>query len=346
MEGRLPVERSRNLSWRSSADNVRRVADTAFVTGGSGFIGGRLIQRLKSEGWDVRALARSDRSAEAVRGLGAESVGGDISDVAAIKSGAEGCSYAFHAAAHVGDWGKRADFIRDNVQGTQNALDGSAAAGVRRFVHVGTEAALLAGKPLVNVDESAPLRPDSPSVYPSTKAMAEQAVRQANVDGEFETVVVRPRFVWGPGDTTIVPSLSEAVKSGQFRWIGGGRHRTSTAHVDNVVEGLLLGAQRGVGGAAYFVTDGEPVVFREFVTRLLGTQGIEPGEGELPLPVAKALTIAGEAAWRALPLPGRPPLTRMALWVSSQECTIDISRARNELGYEPVKTIDEGLAEL
>jgi nucleoside-diphosphate-sugar epimerase len=322
------------------------MAETAFVTGGSGFIGGRLIRRLRAEGWDVRALARSDRSAEAVRALGAEPVKGDISDAASIRAGAEGCSHAFHAAAHLGDWGPRADFVRDNVQGTGNALGGTRSAGVRRFVHVGTEAALLAGQPLVNVDESAPLRPDSPSLYPSTKAMAEQAVRQANRDGAFETVVVRPRFVWGPGDNTVLPAISAAVRSGQFRWIGGGHHRTSTTHVDNTVEGLWLGATRGRPGAAYFVTDGEPVVFRDFVTRLLATQGIEAPDGELPLPVARALAAAGEAAWRALPLKGSPPLTRMALWVSSLECTIDISRAREELGYAPVRTIDDGLAEL
>ena len=320
------------------------MADAAFLTGGSGFIGSRLIQRLRGDGWDVRALARSDRSAAAVSKLGAAPVPGDISQAEAMRAGAEGCVVTFHAAAHVGDWGPRSDFIRDNVAGTNNALAASRAAGVRRFVHVGTEAALLAGEPLVNVDESAPLRPDSPSLYPATKALAEQAVRQANADGEFETVVVRPRFVWGPGDTTILPSLSEAVRSGQFRWIDGGRHRTSTTHVDNVVEGLMLGAARGAPGAAYFVTDGEPVVFREFVTRLLATQGIDPGERELPLAVAKALAATGEAVFRRLP--GRPPLTRMALWVSSQECTIDISRARSELGYEPVKSIDEGMAEL
>jgi nucleoside-diphosphate-sugar epimerase len=319
---------------------------TAFVTGGSGFIGGRLIARLKAEGWSVRALARSDRSADAVRQRGAEPVRGDISNADSIRAGADGCSHAFHAAAHVGDWGPRSDFVRDNVLGTHNALAGTADAGVSRFVHVGTEAALLAGEPLVNVDESAPLRPDSPSLYPSTKAMAEQAVRQANRPGEFETVVVRPRFVWGPGDTTVLPGLSEAVRSGQFRWIGGGRHRTSTTHVDNVIEGLWLGATRGAPGAAYFVTDGEPVVFRDFVTKLLATQGLEPGDGELPLPVATAIAVGGEAAWRRLPLPGSPPITRMVLWLSSQECTIDISRARAELGYAPVKSIDDGLAEL
>jgi nucleoside-diphosphate-sugar epimerase len=322
------------------------MAQAAFVTGGSGFIGGRLIARLRNEGWDVRALARSDRSAEAVSALGAEPVRGDIADVDSIAAGAAGCSHAFHAAAFVGDWGTRAEFARGNVLGTHNALAGSAAAGVERFVHVGTEAALLVGQPLVNADESLPLRPDSPSLYPSTKALAEQAVRQANRPGEFETVVVRPRFVWGPGDTTVLPSIVEAVKSGQFRWVGGGRHRTSTTHVDNAVEGLWLASQRGVAGAAYFVTDGEPQVFREFVTRLLATQGVEAPDGELPLPVARFVAAAGEAAWRTLPLPGSPPLTRMALWVASLECTIDISRARAEFGYAPVVSIDDGLAAL
>jgi nucleoside-diphosphate-sugar epimerase len=319
---------------------------TAFVTGGSGFIGGRLITRLRGEGWDVRALARSEGSAEAVRALGAEPVRGDIAHAGAIREGAAGATHAFHAAAHVGDWGPRPDFVRGNVIGTQNALSACAAAGVERFVHVGTEAALLAGQPLVNADESLPLRPDSPSLYPSTKAMAEQAVRQANRPGSFETVVVRPRFVWGPGDATVLPSIAAAVRSGQFRWIGGGRHRTSTTHVDNAVEGLWLAATRGVAGAAYFVTDGEPVVFRDFVTRLLATQGLDPGDGELPLALARAVAAGGEAAWRMLPLPGSPPLTRMALWVSSLECTIDISRARAELGYAPVVSIDDGLAAL
>lgn len=322
------------------------MANTAFVTGGSGFLGGRLIDRLRAEGWDVRALARSERSADSVRDRGAEPVTGDLGSPEALERAAAGSTHAFHAAAHVGDWGTRAEFVRANVQGTVNVLSACAAAGVERFVHVGTEAALLAGQPLVNADESNPLRPDSPSLYPSTKALAEQAVRQANRPGEFETVVIRPRFVWGPGDPQIVPSLVAAVESGQFRWVGGGRHRTSTTHVDNAVEGLWLGANRGGAGAAYFVTDGEPVVFRDFVTRLLATQGVEAPDGELPFAAARAIAAAGEAAWTRLPLKGAPPLTRMALWVASLECTLDISRARAELGYEPVRTIDDGLAEL
>jgi nucleoside-diphosphate-sugar epimerase len=317
----------------------------AFVTGGSGFIGGALIERLRREGWDVRALARSERAAERVRSLGAEAVSGDLDDRESLRAGAEGCELAFHAAAKVEDWGDPADFERLNVRGTQNVIDACRAAGVRRLVHVGTEAALMAGQPLVNVDESAPLRPDSPALYSSSKAKAEQLVVAANAE-DLETVVVRPRFVWGRGDTTLLPALTEMVRSGRFRWVGGGRQLTATTHVDNTVEGLWLGATKAPAGGVYFVTDGEPVVFRDFLTRMLGTQGVTLPDKSVPPAVAGAAAVTAERLWRLLKRPGSPPLTRFAVWVSSQECTIDISRAERELGYRPVKSRDEGLAEL
>ena len=318
---------------------------TAFVTGGSGFIGGALIRRLVREGWAVRALARSDGAAAKVTADGAEAVRGDLSDTADMAIGARGAEVAFHAAATLGDWGRRAEFVAGNVDGTQHVVDAARRAGVRRLVHVGTEAAVLAGDRMVMIDERQPLRPDSPALYSSTKALAEALVLAANGEG-LETVVVRPRFVWGRGDTTLLPMLGAMVREGRFAWIGGGRHLTSTAHIDNTVEGLMLGADRGTPGNAYFVTDGTPVVFREFVTRMLATQGLEPPGRSIPRPAAHALAVAGETAWGALPLPGRPPLTRFAYWVSALETTIDISRARAELGYAPVTTIDEGLAEM
>jgi nucleoside-diphosphate-sugar epimerase len=293
----------------------------------------------------VRALARSERAAERVRSLGAEPVMGDLDGPASLETGAEGCGVAFHAAAKVEDWGDPADYERLNVRGTQNVIDACRAAGVRRLVHVGTEAALMAGEPLVNVDETAPLRPDSRALYSSSKAKAEQLVRDANGHG-LETVVVRPRFVWGRGDTTLLPALIEMVRSGRFRWIAGGRNLTATTHIDNTVEGLWLGATKAPAGGVYFVTDGEPVVFREFLTRMLGTQGVEIPDKSVPAGVARVAAASAETFWRRLKRPGTPPLTRFAVWVSSQECTIDISRAERELGYRPVTSREKGLEEL
>jgi nucleoside-diphosphate-sugar epimerase len=310
---------------------------TAFVTGGSGFVGGALIERLRREGWDVRALARSDRAAARVSELGAEPVMGDLDDVRI-----EDCEVAFHAAAKAEDFGDPAEFERVNVQGTRNVVHACKAGGVRRLVHVGTEAALMAGQPLVNVDERAELRPDSPVLYSASKAKAEQIVRAA----DFETVVVRPRFVWGRGDTNLLPQIVAMVQDGRFRWIGGGRHLTATTHIDNTVEGLWLAATRGEAGGVWFVTDGEPVEFREFLTALVRTQGVEIPDRSVPAPMARAAATVSEALWRRLRRPGNPPLTRFAVWVSSQECTIDISRAERELGYRPVRTREDGLREM
>jgi nucleoside-diphosphate-sugar epimerase len=319
---------------------------TTFVTGGSGFIGGRLIERLVSEGHVVRALSRSSAAAVKIRERGGEPVEGDLLDRDAMRRGADGCELAFHAAAKLGDWGSKSEFELGNVDGTRNALQAAREAGVKRFVHVGTEAALMAGEPLVNVDETAPLRPDSPAAYSATKAQAEQLVLAANDPGVFETVVVRPRFVWGTGDTTLLPMMVEMAKAGRFAWIDGGGHRTSTTHVENAVEGLMLAAQRGQPGNAYFVTDGEPVVFREFVTQLLATQGVSAPTRTIPSRVAGPVARAGEILWGGFGMSSSPPLTRFAFWVSSQECTIRIDKAREQLGYEPVRTIEDGLAEL
>ncbi|HMJ94865.1 MAG TPA: NAD-dependent epimerase/dehydratase family protein, partial [Thermoleophilaceae bacterium] len=226
---------------------------------------------------------------------------------------------------------------------TQNVIDACREAGVRRLVHVGTEAALMVGQPLVNVDEETPLRPDSTALYSSSKAKAEQLVRDA--DG-LETVVVRPRFVWGRGDTSLLPAIIEMVRSGRFRWIGGGRQLSATTHIDNTVEGLWLAATKAPAGSVYFVTDGEPAVFREFLTELLATQGVTVPDKSVPAGVARVAAAASERVWRLLKRPGPPPLTRFAVWVSSQECTIDISRAERELGYRPVISREAGLAEL
>lgn len=319
--------------------------NVVFVTGGSGFVGSHLISRLIADGRTVRALARSDSAAERVSELGAQAVRGDITDVASLRAAAAGSDLAFHAAARTTRGGDREQFFADNVGGTQNLVRAAQEAGVRRLVHVGTEAALMAGQPLVKIDETAPLRPDSRAHYAASKAAAEELVLAANSDG-LQTIVLRPRFVWGAGDTTVLPEIVKAVKAGRFAWVGGGHHLTDTTHVDNAVEGLMRAAQRGHPGEAYFVTDGEPVVFRDFITELLATQGVPAPTRSLPAGIAKVAAGAGEAVWRGLRLKGVAPLDYMSLWLSSQECTINTTKARTQLGYTPVRTRADGLAQL
>jgi len=316
-----------------------------FVTGGSGFVGGRLVEALVTRGDRVRALARSDRSAGKVEALGAEAVRGDLSSVDAMAAGMDGCELAFHAAAKVDHWGRREDFRAVNVEGTANVVDAARHAGVNRLVHVGTEAALVDGSPMVNVDETRPLPEHPIGLYPWSKGAAERIVREAN-GPDLTTVVTRPRFVWGLGDTTLLPQISDAVRDGKFAWVDGGHYQTSTCHVANVVEGLLLAAEHGRGGEAYFLTDGEPVEFREFLTDMLRTQGVEPGDREIPWWLVYRLASGAEFLWSALRLSSEPPLTRTMLLLSSREMTVDDTKARRELGYVGKVSIEDGLREL
>ena len=315
-----------------------------FLTGGSGFLGRHLIQDLINKGYRVRALARSSASATVVGAMGAEPVMGDLGDPQALQSGMNDCFAAIHCAAKVGQWGPWSEFLRDTVQGTQQVVAAARAAKVPRLVHVSTEAVLADGSAIVNADESRPLPANPNGFYPRSKGMAEQIVLAANGDG-IETVVVRPRFIWGEGDTTLLPNLVEAAHKG-WVWFGGGRHRMSTCHVRNVCEGIRLALQRGGAGQVYFLTDGEPVLFRDFIGKLIRSQGVEPGERSAPMWVADMLAASGEAAWRMLKLHGEPPLTRTAVNLFFREVTVNDTKARRELGYQPVISVAEGLAEL
>lgn len=310
-----------------------------FVTGGSGFVGKRLIAALVGRGIAVRALARSDSSAAAVRALGAEPVRGDLGDVDALYAGMTGCDTVFHAAAHVEEHGRLRAFLEINVGGTNHVLGAARHAGVKRVVHVSTEAVLADGKPIIRADEMRPYPAKPVGPYPISKGLAERAVLAAN-GPELETVVIRPRFIWGKGDTSLLPKLTTAVKAGTFGWIGGGHYLTSTCHVANVVEGALLAAERGKPGEIYFLTDGEPVDFREFVTAMLATAGVDASTSR-EVPRWLATTVATLTAWMK-----QPPVTKVAIALVGNEVTVDDRKARRELGYASTTTREAGLAEM
>jgi nucleoside-diphosphate-sugar epimerase len=313
-----------------------------FVTGGSGFLGRQLIRDLKAAGFGVRALARSKVAAATVSALGAEPVMGDLDDVAAMRAGMKGCTAVIHSAAKVELWGPWEDFLRVTVTGTENVIRAARDADVGRFVHISTEAVLADGKAIVDADETRPL-PDRPNgFYPRSKGIAEQRVLAAN-GADLETVIVRPRFIWGEGDTTLLPKLAAAMRSGAWAWFGDDDHQTSTCNVRNVSHGVMLAAQFGRGGEIYFLTDGEPVPFRPFISRLVQTQGVDAGGRSVPLWIADVVAVTCEALWRMLRLKGEPPLIRTAVNLFFRQVTVNDAKARRELGYRPVVSIDEGL---
>lgn len=288
---------------------------TAFVTGGSGFIGQALVRRLVREGHTVRALARSSAAAELVQRAGAAPVTGGLTDTGALRDGMLGADVVFHLAAQTDLNASRKAHLDVTVEGTRSVLTAAHDTGVPRFVHCSTEAALLAGEPLIDADETTPLRPDSPAHYSAAKAIAEQLVADAN-SPLTATVIVRPRFVYGP-DSNLIAGLADLARAGMFAWVEGSRVLTDVTHVDNVVQGHIQAWQHGRPGQAYFLTDGRRVVLRDFLTEQFTQLGVPAPTTDLTREQAAAL------------IP--PP----AVWLLSQPCTLNIDKAARDLEYRP-----------
>jgi nucleoside-diphosphate-sugar epimerase len=315
------------------------VARRIFITGASGFVGGAIAAALAGT-HEVRAMSRSIASDAAIRALNATPI---RCELGAVRSETlSGCDAVIHCAAFVKQWGTRRQFWTANVEGTSRMLDAARGAGVRRFIHIGTEAALFRGQDMSSIDEDYPYPERTPFLYSETKAAAERAVLAANASG-FETISIRPRFVWGPGDQTILPVLETMVRTGRFVWIDHGRAYTSTTHIVNLVHAVALALERGDGGNAYFVTDEGVTTMREFLTALLATRGVSPPDKSIPGALARSIGVVAEAAWRVAGATSDPPLTRFAASMMSRDCTIRIDKARRELGYAPILSRADGL---
>ncbi len=315
-----------------------------FITGASGFVGGAFVKTFAAT-HQITAMSRSEKSDAAIRALGATPMRASLGEVKTEQL--KDFDAVVHCAAYVEEWGPWADYWRVNVDGTKELLVAAKGADVKRFVHIGTEAALFYGQHMRNVDEHYPLALNSPFPYSRTKAHAEKAVREANDPSSgFTTIVVRPRFVWGPGDQTILPTVKAMVAKGQFAWIDGGRNKTSTTYIGNLVHAMNLALTKGEGGQAYFILDGEPVVFREFMTKMMQAAGITPGNRAVPGWVVRSIAYLGETTWRALNLKSKPPLTRFTANIMSRDCILNDAKARREMGYAPVVTMAEGLKTL
>lgn len=319
----------------------------ALVTGGSGFVGGHLIRRLLSDGWQVRALARSAEAQAKVRALGAEPVEGDLADRVALIHGMEGVDVVFHVAAHFEFWGPMTLFRRINVEGTRNVVEAAERTGVRRVVHV-SAAAVVMGRPepLLGAREGMPLRKMPFAPYATSKAEAEEILLAANGRrAGFSTVAIRPPFIWGP-DMPALDHMVETVRAGRFRWVADGGQALSTCHVENLCHALVLAADRGSGGEAYFVSDGEDTTLKAFLRGLLTSRGETPEDRSVPFGVAWAMAGLMGTIWRIFRREGEPPITRQMLRLIGKDFTIDIGRAREELGYSPVISPADGMRRL
>ncbi|QYE34073.1 NAD-dependent epimerase/dehydratase family protein [Polymorphobacter sp. PAMC 29334] len=324
---------------------ARRIA---FVTGGSGFVGGHLIGALLDKGWDVRALARSRDATAAVEKLGATAMTGELDDRAALERAMQGTEVVFHVAAHFKLWGPRALFDKVNVAGMRALVDAAAgASSVRRVVAVSAAAVVMGDpEPMIGVVESAPRQNRSFTPYGSSKAAGEAFLLAANGKRPgFETIAIRPPMIWGKGMPTL-DHMVETVRAGRWQWPSGGDQAMSALHVDNLVDALILAADRGKGGETYFVADAEDGTLKSVIGGLLATRGVDGGTKSIGF--GTAWTTAGimGAVWRIFRLKGEPPITRQMLRLIGQPFTVRIDKARRDLGYVPRVSWKQGIDEM
>ena len=314
-----------------------------FITGASGFVGGAAARALITDGHTVSAMSRSTTSDELIRGLGATPVRCDLDSICAEDIG--DADICLHSAAFVAGWGAKDAWYKGNVLGTKAVLGAAEAAGVNRFIHIGTEAGIVHGQHVVDVDESYPLAPNSPFPYCATKAQAEQLVLAANSQ-TFNTIVLRPRLIWGPGDTTLLPVIRSMSARGSWSWINHGQARTSSVHIDNLVHAIKLALTKGVPGEAYFILDDGDHSMKEIISGMASSQNLTLGERNTPAWLADFAGAACEGIWRLFRLKGEPPLTRHAAMVMSRDCVLKGDKAKRDLGYEPLISVEEGMQSL
>ena len=319
-----------------AVDRPRR--ELCLVTGATGFIGGRLAERLVREGMSVRCLARASSDTSRLSGLGVQVVRGDLTSASTLPPAVEGCRFVLHCGALVSDWATKKEIVATNVAGTRNLLAAAADASVERLVHFSTTD--VYGHPgAAGIDETcAPGR--FRNWYAQTKLEAEAEVRRAQATGALDTVILRPATVYGPGSTDVVGEIARAIRAGNMLLIDRGRAIAGLCYVENVIDAALLALREHAAvGQAFNVSDGLDVTWRRFADDLADGLGCPAVRWSMPLWLASAIGFSLEHAYRLLRsstgLSTAPLLSRQAVHVLGIDQDFSARRARETLGWEP-----------
>ena len=319
---------------------------SVLVTGGTGFVGRRLLEILREHGARVRALARPS-SAIPAAWEEVEAVPGDLADAASLRQACAGMETVLHVAGYAhAEAADTPEFAARhwavNAEGTFNLLDAATAAGVKRFVFVSSVKAVGEPGPRC-VDERWDAPPATP--YGRAKRAAEERVLAVGRETGMHVVILRPALVYGPGMKGNLPRLSEAVRRGWFPPLPETGNRRSLVHVDDLAQALLLAAAHpAAAGQTYFVTDDRPLSGRELYVILRRALGRSAPRWTLP---ANVLHGAAGLADGVLWLTGRRKRrARAALDKLLGWACYDSRRITENLGYRPVWTLERALPEL
>ncbi|MCS6813058.1 MAG: NAD-dependent epimerase/dehydratase family protein [Cyanobacteria bacterium] len=302
-----------------------------FVTGATGLVGRQLVQRLRHDGHTVRALVRPGRDASELTALGVEVCRGDLEDVSVLRQGMQGCQVVFHLAAKVhGADVNRQSLWAVNVRGTDHMAQAALQAGVQRLVYASTVA--IYGRMSKNraITEETPPRPDSP--YGESKLLTEKMLQTYKQQDGLPVVIARLSTVFGPGASGWM-GLFRTIADRQFRLMGSGQGHHHITDVVDIVDGLIrCSLTPGIIGRTYILAGPQSISLRELVTLIsqeFGLSSLPPDLPGAPLQVYKLLN------YLSYRITGHrlPKADRLDLFLGDR--SYDLSRARQELGYEP-----------
>lgn len=317
----------------------------ALVTGGGGFVGRAVVNRLLALQVHTRVIGR--HRYPQVEAAGATSIVGDLADARVLYQAVQGVDVVFHVAALAGIWGGWSDYYRTNVQGTANVIEACRKAKVPFLVYTSTPSVVFNGEDICGGDERLPYGRNFLCHYAKSKAVAENLVLTAAGD-DLMACALRPHLIWGPGDPHLIPRLLARGREKSLRQVGDGDNLVDISYIDNVAEAHILAAINLSGpatanGKAYFISQGEPVRLWQWINELFSRMAIPPVEKSVSLTTAYRLGRILEIAYRLLGLRQEPRMTRFLAEQLAKSHYFSIAQARRELGYEPFVSTEEGL---
>jgi nucleoside-diphosphate-sugar epimerase len=316
---------------------------TIFITGATGLVGSHAAEEALKRGHHVRALVRPTSDTRLLDKWGVQTIVGDLEDPAALKTGASGADWIFNCAAKVGDWGTLSEFRRLNVEALRILLDAAALARVKRFVHV-SSLGVYEGRDHYGTDETVPPAASSLDAYTRSKTEAEALALEYDREQSLPVAIVRPGFIYGERDRTVLPKLVTSLKRGLFTYFGSGNQALNCIYVKNLVAGIFLAAENPLAvGEVFNLTDGGLVTKRQFVSRVAELAGLRPPTRRIPRPLARVLanTVETIAKFRGAKVP--PFINKARYKFVALHLDYSIEKARRVLAYEPPFTFEQGI---
>jgi nucleoside-diphosphate-sugar epimerase len=310
------------------------------ITGATGFLGGALARKLLGTGQPVIAMGRNETKLAALEQLGATCIAGDLSRGAPPAPGTD-VSAVVHCAALSSAWGAYAGFRAANVYATSSALAFARISGARRFVHISTPSLYfrLCDQRLVREDMALP---QPVNAYAATKREAESLVRTQT---DLDYLILRPRGLYGPGDTALLPRLLRAARTGPLPLVRSGSAETDLTHIDDVVDSVLaaLRAPAGLPKRVFNISGGEPKSIRTITEAACARAGVAVRWRSMPSRVLLVAARAMEVASHMQSQRPEPRITAYGAGLFAFTQTLDISAAKAHLGWSPAVSFEEGL---